>query len=222
MIRYFCLFVILLSSCADLPYRQPAALSPPIFGEVDPQKSIVRSFPKDRDPEVGQSFYLEMKDQSGQFVDVRQSEISVSSKRSAFNQSVLRLGSGRYEVVISDEDIDVQSLRFFVQKKQLKHSLVPLARASRKNSHLRIISASAYELVLELSLKDRSGHYFEPAFSPELLVEGDALVTEVLRKKKGIWHFRLTFPEDNQILYFSVRANGVNLSRLLRFQHVEK
>jgi hypothetical protein len=38
----------------------------------------------------------------------------------------------------------------------------------------------------------------------------------------GVWEVIVTYPDMNQILHLSVRANGVLLERIFRFQHVEK
>jgi hypothetical protein len=40
--------------------------------------------------------------------------------------------------------------------------------------------------------------------------------------KEGVWEFTISYPGVNQILYVTLKANGVELERLFRFQHVEK
>jgi hypothetical protein len=79
-----------------------------------------------------------------------------------------------------------------------------------------------YSLWLELNLKDLKGHPLDLNYLPEVIIEGEAVISDIRRIKKGTWHIHLSYPDDNLILYFSVRANGVKLERLLRFQHVEK
>jgi hypothetical protein len=222
MDRWVWTLFFLFLACAELPVRLPASYVTERPGLVDPEQSLVRSFPKDYEQGSDQSFYLELKDSQKQFVDSALGDIAVISSKTEINFSIHRLGRGRYEVKVINKNIDLKKLKFMVQKKAIRHTLQELPSPSKKNSQLKIISLENHEIVVELILKDRQGKMLDLALFPELLIEGEASVNHIKSMQKGIWHFRITYPDYNQIFYFSVRANGVKLERLLRFQHIEK
>jgi len=111
---------------------------------------------------------------------------------------------------------------FSVQDKTLKHKVRTIQRPSKSKSKFLIISNKNHELVVQLFLKDKKGNFVDLQYSPEIMIEGAGTLNDLVMVKNGLWQFRVTFSEDNHILYFSVRANGVYLERLLRFQHLEK
>jgi hypothetical protein len=215
------LFIFLIA-CADVPVRHPATVSNALYGDVDHSYSVVKTFPKDQEQDGEQSFYLELRNKEKQFIDVNFEQIIVKSPAANLNFSLQRLGRGRYEIKINQEDLEFKNLRFEVQNKEIKHSLNRLSRPSKKHSQLKIIANPEYNLWLELNLRDLKGHPLDLSYLPEVIVEGEAVMSDIRQTKKGTWHIQMTYSEGNQILYFSVRANGVKLERLLRFQHVEK
>jgi hypothetical protein len=75
---------------------------------------------------------------------------------------------------------------------------------------------------LRLTLRDRRNLPVEMQQSPEIILEGIGEVSGLKMVKAGVWEFTISYPEVNQILYVSLRANGVKIERLFRFQHVEK
>jgi hypothetical protein len=77
-------------------------------------------------------------------------------------------------------------------------------------------------MVLELTLSDKKGSFVELLQMPEIMIEGNGLISDLGLVRKGVWRFRVNYSDDNHIMYFSVRGNGVYLERLLRFQHIEK
>ncbi len=222
MDRLIWILFIFLVACAELPVRLPATISTELYGDVDHSYSVVKTFPKDQEQEGEQSFYLELRNKERQFVDVKFEQIIVKSPVANLNFYLQRLGRGRYEVKMNQEDLEFKNLRFEVQNKEIKHSLTRLPRPSKKHSQLKIVANPEYSLWLELNLKDLKGHPLDLNYLPEVMIEGEAVTSDIRRIKKGTWHIHLSYPDDNLILYFSVRANGVKLERLLRFQHVEK
>jgi len=222
MDRLIWVLFIFLMACADVPVRLPATISTELYGDVDHSYSVVKTFPKDQEQDLDQSFYLELRNKERQFVDVNFDQIIVKSPAESLNFSLQRLGRGRYEIKINQEDLEFKNLRFEVQNKEIKHSLNRLSRPSKKHSQLKIIANPEYSLLLELNLRDLKGNPLDLNYYPEVMVEGEAVMSDIRRIKKGTWHIQMTYSEGNQILYFSVRANGVKLERLLRFQHVEK
>jgi hypothetical protein len=87
---------------------------------------------------------------------------------------------------------------------------------------LKILANHNHELTLELSLKDKNGKVVEMIQMPDIMIEGNGTISDLSLVRKGVWRFQVNYSEDNQIMYFSVRGNGVYLERLQRFQHIEK
>ena len=87
-----------------------------------------------------------------------------------------------------------------------------------------MLSNSRHRVKFRLTLADKQGKGVEIPTIPEIIVEpgssGD--VENLEHIKEGVWEFTVHYPEHNIIMYINVRAHGVYLEKLYRFQHVEK
>ena len=167
-------------------------------------------------------FYLELKSPSKTLVDVNPKDIVIKKSMKILTTDVQRLSIGKYKVVVKAEVLNVKSLKFLVQKKSLKHQLVTLKKPARKNSSFKLVSNHDGRLKVRLTLKDKRGSLIELEHLPEIILEGLGDVSEINVVKPGVWDVDIVYPEDNQILYLSVRANGVLFERFFRHQHIEK
>jgi hypothetical protein len=57
---------------------------------------------------------------------------------------------------------------------------------------------------------------------PDIILEGIGEISGLEYRGPGIWQFHLKFPEIDQIMYISVRQQGVLLERIFRYHHLEK
>jgi hypothetical protein len=214
--------LFMLLSCASRPERNVASEVAVLFGHVDTNQSLVKLFPVESDGAKSSYFYLELRDGEKKLVDVELRDIMVRNRREELEAKIQRISEGKYEIHVLKEIFRLKQIQFLVQNKRLKFSLVNLQKPSRENSKILILSNVDHQLKLKIILRDKHGHPLDMPQAPELLIEGNGVISELEPIEKGIWHLSLTYPDDNQIFYFSLRANGVYLERLLRFQHLEK
>jgi hypothetical protein len=209
------------------PYRRVAEdLSEFHAGEVSFKRSVVQVFPSDQKDDVA-SYYLfvQLKDSEGRFVDAEKREFSLKTIRGQqVDFKFERVLPGRYYFMIErEEGHHWQELNLFFQGKPLKEQFkVQMAKASRSYSKITKVKNSDSRLILRLNLRDRQNKALELPEGPEIFLEGEAQVLEVAHTGEGIWEFTVVYPNENQIIYISVRANGVLLKHLYRYQHIEK
>ncbi len=221
--KLFWIFSLLfLVSCASGPSRNIASVSPVILGDIDQSHSLVKLFSMGQEQQDFQLFYLELHGDKKQLVDVALEEIQVHYNGQILEAKIKRLNQGRYEIETRKKNLKFKKLVFLVQKKQLKHHLVNVAKPVKLQSKLQVIHDTEYEATLELTLRNKKGQLIESPSAPEVIIEGNAMLSEITPVSKGVWTFKMSYSDYNQIFYFSVRANGVYLERLLRYQHIEK
>ena len=191
-------------------------------GKIDQRLSGISSFPSDQENPSSLLFYMNLKNSKNKAVDIALGDLKVIEAGNIIEAKIRRLSLGRYEVEIFENIENLKELSFSVQDKILKHKVKPVHRPSKGKSKFVIISNKNHELVVQLFLQDKRGNFVDLQYSPEIMIEGAGTLNDLVMVKNGLWQFRVTFSEDNHILYFSVRANGVYLERLLRFQHLEK
>ncbi|MBA2403776.1 MAG: hypothetical protein H0V66_03315 [Bdellovibrionales bacterium] len=214
--------LIFLLSCASVPERHIASEEPITFGEVDANPSVVKLFPTHSGHPDLHHFFLELKNSKQKLIDVELKDIVLEEANRVQTTHIRRISLGRYEIEINKDNIDFKTLKFLVQKKLIKHQLVPLKKPVRKHSSVVILTNEDNHLTARLGLKDKNGASVDLQANPEIILEGLGEVSELKMIKSGVWEFVISYPEDNQVFYISVRANGVLVERLFRFQHVEK
>jgi hypothetical protein len=215
-----CLFVIV--SCASGVSRKIASEGPVIFGDADKSNSSVKLFSTESEVKQKNLFYLELKDTSKKLVDVDLTQIQVKKARVLVDSRVRRLGLGKYEIELKKKLTDFSQIKFIVQNKNIKHQIVYLKKPVKSRSQLKVLSQTNHELKLELRLRDKKGLPVDSELTPELIMEGSGTPSDLVKISQGVWQFSVIIPEENQIFYFSIRANGKYLERLLRFQFIEK
>jgi hypothetical protein len=210
-------FFLCLCACSHTVGRGIASLGRhEVTGEVDPAKTILRFFPQESaDREY--LFYLEPKDADGRALDVRPSDLRLSRHRTV---QLDRLSQGRYTIRVTSSKIELVS--FKLQGKNIPNPFRLIHRPQRELCVIKIIAQNDHTLDLELTLRDHQNLPLDSEGPPEVLVEGIGEIESLEWVKKGSWRMRLRYPEMNQILYVSVRANGIYLPRLFRLQHIEK
>ncbi|WPU65684.1 hypothetical protein [Peredibacter starrii] len=222
-IGLFLLFVLLVS-CAEAPLRRnPASESPVQLGEVSRSHSSVQLFPSAENDSLTYYFYLQLKDSKGQFVDVSPSEIALKAKnKRPVKFKLERILNGRYYVIVEKSE-HAKSVDFVVQNQTLKEKVsLNFRQPDRRYSSISIKTKGEGKITFQLRLADKSNRPVLLPDQPEIVLEGRGEIEDLKHIQEGIWQFTVIYPEDNQIMYFSVRAQGVYLVNLLRYQHIEK
>jgi hypothetical protein len=133
-----------------------------------------------------------------------------------------RLSHGRFSISLEGSFPSYGELKFLVHDEVLEHQFVISVPPSKKRSSLQMLETFSYETRFQIDLRDELGMPVEVDQYPEVIHDGPVQIKELKLIRKGIWEFILVYPEENQFFYISIRANGVLLEKLYRFQHVEK
>jgi len=217
------LSIFFLISCASGPERKIASVETPIiFGEVDTKHSHVRLFPTSTGQPELHHFFLELRNAKKDLVDVALEDMNLREFNKKKNTLIRRISLGRYEIEVNKDHLEFNTLKFLVQRKTIKHKFVPFRKPIRTHSAIVFVINEHHRIKARLILKDKLDSEVEVEGKPEVIFEGLAEVSVPKMVKTGLWEFDIAYPEVNQIIYLSVRANGVLLDRLYRFQHVEK
>jgi hypothetical protein len=109
---------------------------------------------------------------------------------------------------------------FFVSGKPLKEQFkLEMSIPDRATSTIKILANKGNVIKFQLRLADDRNKPIETLDQPEILMDGGHGTLEGVKKMaKGIWEFNVVYPEVNQIMYFSVRSQGILLQKLLRYQ----
>ena len=221
------LFIFLLTACASDPekmVRKIASVPPPAI--YDHSKSLVNIFPAvAADEGIWYYFYVQTKDTLGRFIPIDPKEIEIKTRKGRkVPFKVEQLLTGRYYLTLEKTtDFSSAELDIFVRGKALKEQFkLNMRHPDQKNSSIKIVKNSRNTLVFRLRLADKKNQPVEIPDKPEIILEGIGNVEDLRHVSEGTWEFSIIYPEQNQIMYFSVRAMGVYLSNIYRYQHVEK
>ncbi len=222
MRNWFLFSLFLVFACAHAPERSIASLDEIKFGFIDPAQSIVRLFPNTSGHPDLHHFYLELRDSNKLLVDVALSDIVLKIEKKNPSIYIKRISLGRYELEVSDHISHFKKLKFVVQNRSVKHAIVKRQKPAKSHSKVTVISNAENKLKLHISLKDEKNVAVILDMSPDIILDGLGHLSMPQKVKDGVWEIVIDYPEMNQILYISVRANGVMLEKLLRYQHIEK
>lgn len=222
--------IFLITACASVEEQQQkqvrkiASMSRPAV--YDHSKSMVNIFPAvSADTGIWYYFYVQTKDTMGRFIAIDINEIEIRTRKGKkIPFKVEQLLQGRYYLTLEKtSDFSSAELDIFVRGKALKEQFkLNMRHPDQKNTSIKIIKNSANRLVFRLRLADKKNQPVEIPDRPEIILEGIGNVEDLKHVSEGTWEFSIIYPEENQIMYFSVRAMGVYLTNIYRYQHVEK
>jgi hypothetical protein len=223
----FLISLFLVYSCAQAPVRTPASADVTFYhAEVDHQLSRVQVFPPDvSEGNLNFNIYLELKDAKGDWVDCKQNEVSLrKSNGLEVPFSFKRILRGRYYLTISNADQVAKSkFDLLIREEALaKNIKLFTGKPDRNYSRIEELNPEYYGFKLRMFIGDAQGRPLNLPTLPEVLITGQAEVAEMTPVAPGVWDFFLHYANYNQIIYLSVRANGVILGDLFRYQHIEK
>lgn len=222
------LFIILLTSCASQEQVRSIASSEAVvrLAEIDYGKSIVQIFPAGtKNDLLSYYLYVQLKDEKGLYVDCDPADFGIKiGKDRKVDFKVERLLTGRYYLSLEKTDgLDSKHMDLLVKGRALKEQFQLQLKVPHKgHTKLKQVSNAAHVLTLELRLADQKNAPVELPEPPEILMDGHGSLSEMRHIGEGVWQFQVNYPDENQIIYFSVRAMGVMLPNLFRFQHIEK
>lgn len=219
-------FIFALIGCATPARERNVASVESTFrlGVVDPLKSRLQIFPDSTGEDLSYHLYVELYDTQGLSVDTDPSDLSLKNARGKRVPFIFeRQSYGKYYLTVRFSFDSLYSpLEFSVQDKVLQSNLIlDFNKPSRNQSRIFLVEKSPHEMKLILKLNTHEGLPLALEEIPEIRFEGEGYIDEIRRVKEGVWTFTVIYQPDNQIMYFSVRARGVYLSNLFRYQHVE-
>src|SRR5690606_24285313 len=157
-------------------------------------------------------FYLQLKDSNGRFVDSRDIKITTEKGDEVpFIQE--RVLTGRYYLTLKKEaGLSSAHLNVIAQGKVLKEEFkLSFDYPHKKNSQIRLVQKDNNVLKFQLNLRDEKNIPVDVSERPEIFLEGMGIINEVKEVSEGTWEFTVLYPDENQIMYLSVRAMGVFL-----------
>ena len=195
------------------------------LGEVDLKKSEVQIFPAvASDTGVWYYFYVQLKDRNGNYVDCGPHELTLATtKGQPIPFDYERRLPGRYYLTVEKSaDFSSSQLNFFVQNKPLKEKFkLHFSPPSRSKSKISVLEKNSRYLKLQLKLIDEQNRPVQMPDKPEVMFEGHGYIEDIKQVEEGTWEFRVIYPDENQIMYFSVRAMGVFMPKIFRYHHVQ-
>lgn len=220
------LLFFLVSCASRKPARHPAFHEIYRFGEISQHHSLVQIFPSEKNDEsLSYYLYVQLKDENGNFVDVGAEEFSLrTSKGERVGFAFERVLSGRYYLMIDKaEHVMAKKINLYVQGKCLKDKImIQLQRPHASHTRIKMVANEKNNLTFELKLADKHNRPVVLPETPEILLDGQGEIYDIKQVKEGVWHFKVIIPDDNQIMYLGMRALGVLMQDLYRYQHIEK
>lgn len=219
--------VMFFTGCSHVPGRRLASEQEDLqLGEVDYRQSLVQIFPGDiKDELISYYLYVQLKNPQGEFVDFDQNEFSLRNNESEkINFTVERVLRGRYYIKLEKRDgVEWKTLDLLLQGKALREKFkLSISKPSRKFSSIKLLKKLDGKIILRLKIADRHNRKLELPDVPEIWFDGAGEISEIKHTSEGEWEFTFSYPEVNQVIYFTVRASGVSFRKLYRFQHIEK
>lgn len=218
-------FLFILSACASpKPVRKVASNPGPSI--YDSSKSQVQIYPAvSLDGKIWYYFYVEVKNTSGRHMYLDPAEIDVKTRKGKKIPFKIEqvLGGRFYLTLEKTPEISSSELDVFVKGRPLKEQFkLHIRYPDKMNSRITVVKKDSNKTTFRLYLADKDKRPVELPEKPEIILEGMADIEDLKHVSEGTWEFSLIYPNENQIFYFSVRAMGVYLSNLYRYQHVEK
>ncbi len=220
------LSLFFLISCASQQKveRAPASIAPVKALEIDYRKSLAQIFPGDAGATVAAYLYVQLRDVEGNYVDADPEGFRIQGKKGEnISFGLERMLTGRYYLLIDKtEGIKSSEIDLYLDERPLKQQVkLHLARPYRSTSGLKVMENANNRLTLRLELRDEKGRPVELPEAPEILHDDVTQLESIEHLGEGVWKVVMLYPQDNCILYFSVRAMGTVLPNLLRHQHIE-
>jgi hypothetical protein len=211
-----------LIACAHAPERNIASFEVITLGEVDSTQSSVRLFPNTTGHPDLHHFYLELRNSNNKLVDIELNDISLKLEKNSPSIYLKRISVGRYQMEVSDHIPHFKKLKFVVQNKIIKYTIVRKQKPVKANSKIKLISNTDNKLKFHVYLNDEKNSVVILETSPDIILDGLGGLSKPFKLEDGAWEFVIDYPEMNQVLYISIRANGIMLEKLYRHQHIEK
>lgn len=218
----FVVLLFIVGCSVSPPVRKPASQTT-LYGRPDHQLSRIQFFPSTTvDGEEHIYFYLELKDDSGALIDCAPAEILLQTKAGkAVAFKLERILRGKYYLILYERP-QVEGLVLFLNGEVLSTFNLPRGRPAPAQTKITRVKTDKNKTTFLLRLADAQNRPVKLVERPEILLEGLGSVKDLQEISEGMWEFSVVYPEISQIMYLSVRAQGVYLERIFRYHHVEK
>jgi hypothetical protein len=215
--------LILLTACSsELPYRRLASTdSFLVLGEIDYKKSSVQLF-HGGSGEKRDYLYVQLKNEKGEFVDCDRYEFSLKTSQGyevEFNY--LRKLRGRYYLILEKSE-NFNELILLVKGVSLRETFkFPKRKPHASHTKMWLVQKFNGKISLRLKLADKANRFVDFPQIPEILMEGDGFIQDLKYVGDGVWDFTVIHPEENQLMYFSLRYMGLYFPNLYRYQYID-
>ena len=223
----FLILIPLLVSCSsNVPKRKFASINIPyVQGKIDYKKSSVQVFSDLKGQEHPLHYlFVQLRDETGKFVDCEKDDFFIRTQDgSKVDFNLLRKLPGRYYLIIEKMNGEDFNLDLLIKGLPLKEEVkIHLRKPHISQTKINLIEISSGSMILRLRLADKANRPVESPEIPEISLEGHGFIKELKYVGSGTWDFTVIYPEENQLMYFSVRSMGVYFPNLYRYQYVDK
>lgn len=221
-LSFIALILVLVGCSVSPPVRIPAS-EPTLYGRPDLKRSRIQFFPSATvDGDGVLYFYLELKNELGELIDCEPSELLVQTKAGRGVVFKLeRILRGKYYLILNERP-QADELVLLLRGELLSTFKLPRGRLDPSQTKIIRIKTDKNKTTFLLRLADAHHRPVKLVERPEILLEGMGSVKDLQEISEGMWEFSVVYPEISQIMYFSVRAQGVYHERIFRYHHVEK
>lgn len=224
---YLGVFLILISSCSFSQKIVKQSSPPRTISSVcsDVSQIDVKLFPEfDDNTLMAYHLSVKLKNSEGFATDCNETEFRVTDQaQNPLKFIVKKLEAGSYFLTLSsDVSTSTSDLIVWIGEKTKKKFSLAKKLPDKSHTKLNLIQYDNNRLYFHLTILDKKLNPVILDGPPELIIEGDAKLIDMLSVTDGEWIITIDFPQENQILYISMRISGVYFSKIFRFQHVEK
>jgi hypothetical protein len=211
-----------LAGCSLPQQRHPASMGSDIgYRSISLQLSSIAPASFEQDLE----YFIQLKDEDGRGTDLQSPDLILKNNKGREIPFLLeRSRRGSYYLVLKERLKPVEfPLKLFYQGAAFEDQLDCYTQKAHKSKSGIFVEEETHQRVkLRLELRDAKGHLISMSKRPEIILQGEGEVEEILPLSPGIWQFSIIYPDDNAIMYLSVRTHNALLERMLRLQYVAK
>lgn len=218
--RWEIIILLLLMSCSSPKLQRSIASVEEEFGEVSLVHSKARIYPSSENGTLKYYIFLQLRDADGQAVNAYPSQIILQTALgNKIKYSYQKSGLGGY--YLSLPNFHQSEIRVIIGSALLTKLKIH-EKSKLLSSEIRLIRRSAYRATFQFRILDEFKNKVEISESPDIVIDNQSgLVEEVRQVNKSTWKFDLVYPDENQLIYISVRSNGRLFPNIFRFQYLE-
>jgi hypothetical protein len=171
------------------------------------------------------AYFIQLRDEEGDPADFHSARLQLRDRHAReLDFKLERARAGDYYLIVDEKLSPSQfPLSLWYENTAFLEKLENAGlKADARRSKIKILAQHPQSMLLQLSLKDSEGNIIPSRRPPEIILQGEARLAEMHEMGPGIWQFSVIYPDDNEIIYISVRTQNAHLERIFRFQYIAK